>query len=358
MNINKTLQNIDFIGLINLIHRDDRLLNVFNEFNKHSINTNNITILRPSKHVLGGMFGCYDSHLNLYKKAIENNARYALIFEDDFEFIDELTENITKKLNICINFINKNEKNWDILKITNDLFSYIDKRIDENIYETQQGSGQGYFINKHCMEKMLNYGVLMYENEAFHVDLAQLLIYNFKIYTCMPEIIRNDKNALNNDNSTDIPEILKKDLKKGNKWSVRINGMDSAQYASWWTAKGAYLYKISSHYNSNHMLCKLLADFNLYNISDQYIYINICITLFISVITYSYLNKKKKNQNILTCIIICIIVIYFMIITQQLSMEKWSDYGKTILSKYKIKRTYINNYKYNTDNNVSEFVLK
>ena len=75
-------------------------------------------------------------------------------------------------------------------------------------------------------------------------------------------------------------------------------------------------------------------------------------------ITYFYLNKTKKNQNIQTYIIICIIVIYLMIITEQLSIKTSNDYLTTILLKHKIKKTYINNYKYNTYNYVSEFVLK
>lgn len=31
MNINKILQNIDYVGLINLIERDDRLSHIFND---------------------------------------------------------------------------------------------------------------------------------------------------------------------------------------------------------------------------------------------------------------------------------------------------------------------------------------
>jgi GR25 family glycosyltransferase involved in LPS biosynthesis len=340
MDINNTLQNIDFIGLINLITRDDRLSDVFNEFNKHNINTNHITLLRPNKHHLGGMFGCYDSHLKLYKKAIENNARYALIFEDDFEFIDKSTKKIIEKLNICINFINKNKENWDILKITNDHFIYINNYVDENIYDTCQASTQGYFINRHCMEKMLSYGVLMYDNEAFHIDMAQVLIYKFKIYTCIPEIIQNNENALNNDNSIDFPKIFKQD--KILKYIDILSCFN----------------KNSAHYISDHTLCKLLADLNLYNVSDRFIYINIFITLLISIITYYYLNKIKKNQNTQTYIIMCIIIIYVMIIIENLSIKTAVNYIEKIPLKYEIKKTYINNYKYNTYNNVSEFVLK
>jgi hypothetical protein len=47
-----------------------------------------------------------------------------------------------------------------------------------------------------------------------------------------------------------------------------------------------------------------------------------------------------------------------MIITEQLSLKTSIDYLTTIPLKHKIKKTYINNYKYNTYNYVSEFVLK
>lgn len=340
MNINNTLQAIDFIGLINLITRDDRLFSVLNEFNKHDIDTNNITILRPEKHYLGGAFGCYCSHLKLYKKAIENNARYALILEDDFRFIDESTEKIIEKLNICINFINKNKKNWDILKITDDYLLYIKNRINNNIYNTVQASTQGYFINRHCMEKMLDHGILMFENEGFHIDLAQIIYYNFKIYTIMPEIIQCADNALNNDNTLTLPKMLLKHS---------INILNSNYFIE-------CCIKLAS-YEQNHVLCKMLADLNMYNVSDIMIYCNVFVTSFIGIIVYLNKYKTNKTPNILVYIITSIIITYILIIVEHLFIQQsfcnWVD----IVSMYKLNKIP-NPETYNTDNNISEFVLK
>ncbi len=340
--INKVLQNIDYIGLINLFERNDRLSNVFNEFFKYNISINNIDILRVNKHKLGGVFGCYDSHLKLYKKAIDSGANYALILEDDFVFIDNSEKEITKKLNKCINFIKKNQNNWDIIKITNDIFIYIIQKIDDCIYETKQASTQGYFINKHCMLKMLNDGVLVYKNSGgYHIDLAQNDIYKFKIYTIMPEIIKSHENSLINNNEMILPKIL----------------LDNYNYNAYENENFSYVFRYIKNMEPNHNLSILLADMNLHNMSDVYIYFNIFITLIISVCLYAYTHISKKKIPFLIYILISIIIIYLLIIIEQSLCHNVNNDWRNILSKYKLKKIY-NNYLYDTTNNISELILK
>ena len=48
------MNQIPFIGCINLLEREDRYNNSIEEFKK------------------GGKYGCYDSHVKIYKKAIKN----------------------------------------------------------------------------------------------------------------------------------------------------------------------------------------------------------------------------------------------------------------------------------------------
>lgn len=38
--------------------------------------------------LISGAIGCYLSHIRIYKKIVEDNIPYAIIFEDDVRFLD------------------------------------------------------------------------------------------------------------------------------------------------------------------------------------------------------------------------------------------------------------------------------
>jgi len=56
-----------------------------------------------------GAVGCYLSHIKVWKKILEDNVKYGIIFEDDVEF----NKNITT--NTIMNYINNLPNDWDIL---------------------------------------------------------------------------------------------------------------------------------------------------------------------------------------------------------------------------------------------------
>jgi hypothetical protein len=107
----------------------------------------------------------------------------------------------------------------------------------------------------------------------------------------------------------------------------------------------------------NHNLSILLADMNLHNMSDVFIYFNIFITLIISVCLYVYTHISKKKIPFLIYILISIIIIYLLIIIEQSLYHNVNNDWRNILSKYKLKKIY-NNYLYDTTNNISELILK
>lgn len=66
-----------------------------------------------TKHKKGGMYGCFDSHIQILKDAYDRNLNNILVFEDDFlptnSYCKEYVEN-------AINFMKTNDE-WDIFHL-------------------------------------------------------------------------------------------------------------------------------------------------------------------------------------------------------------------------------------------------
>ena len=174
MYINK-LNDIPFIGCINLLSRKDRYNHMVKEFKKLDI-LDNVNFLRVRKHKLGGKIGCYDSHLQLYRYCLENKYQYALIFEDDVSF----NLNNNQKFIKSINFIFKSNPNWSIINCSNDFCKIKKKKKD--IFNALSTNAHCYLISREAMIKSLNLGITDY-----HIDLVHALLFKFKnMYLIFP----------------------------------------------------------------------------------------------------------------------------------------------------------------------------
>jgi GR25 family glycosyltransferase involved in LPS biosynthesis len=83
------MDKIDKIYYINLDHRTDRKEQFENQITTHfkdSILESRIERFPAIKHEQG-LLGCSMSHLEVIKKARQTDAKYILVFEDDFEFL-------------------------------------------------------------------------------------------------------------------------------------------------------------------------------------------------------------------------------------------------------------------------------
>ena len=83
------MDNIDKIYYINLDYRTDRKEQFENQITTHfkdSILESRIERFPAIKHEQG-LLGCSMSHLEVIKKARQTDAKYILVFEDDFEFL-------------------------------------------------------------------------------------------------------------------------------------------------------------------------------------------------------------------------------------------------------------------------------
>jgi hypothetical protein len=334
MALNNILSSIDFIGIINLVSRPDRHSSILKLFNSLHINPLLFHFIHPVKHSHGGEFGCYDSHLTLYHKAISSGANFALIFEDDFEFIDTSSDIISYKFNLCLDFIFNNSNNWDIIKITNDLLLSVHSQISSNIYNTFHASTQGYFINKHCMVQMLQDGIIFYKNTVFHIDLAHILLYKFNIYTCIPEIIQNNSLALFNDNSISLPHIL-------------------SPHPLLFSL--APLFRNLLFIQPSHFLCSSLSSLNLPNVTDVFIYINIFITILVSSSLHLLFNIPLSRVNILITFLTSIIVIFLFTFIEYHFTTYVYDSWIILLSNFFLQR--IPSHSFLTPHNVSSLTL-
>jgi glycosyl transferase family 25 len=98
-----------------------------------------------------GAIGCYLSHLDIYKKIVNSNKDYGLIFEDDIE----IPNNIYKLMNIGLNKINKIDPNWDMYLLG---YICIDCDIKKSyIIPRRFWCTHSYVITKRGAEKLLKY---------------------------------------------------------------------------------------------------------------------------------------------------------------------------------------------------------
>jgi len=62
------------------------------------------------RHSKGGMYGCFDSHIQCIKKAYDDGHKNILIFEDDIKLSPSYS---TKQVQDCVNFMKAQDGNWD-----------------------------------------------------------------------------------------------------------------------------------------------------------------------------------------------------------------------------------------------------
>jgi GR25 family glycosyltransferase involved in LPS biosynthesis len=101
---------------INLESRPDRRKSSMENFEKLGIK--NVKYPHFTKDKRGGVYGCYDSHMKIWKMFYETKQPYCLIFEDDFTFKRDVYEMI-KIIKKTIKFVDNNLKDVDTLLLHN-----------------------------------------------------------------------------------------------------------------------------------------------------------------------------------------------------------------------------------------------
>jgi glycosyl transferase family 25 len=130
-----------YIERINAV--DGTKLDLKNEDLKKNVNPWNFKNL--NEKTLRGVIGCCQSHLNCYKKIIDSDDKYAIIFEDDCVFIkgkEAETNTFLKNLPI--------PKNFGIIWL-NDWVNSVDSKLINDYYYLVKGGAkttEAYIVSK------------------------------------------------------------------------------------------------------------------------------------------------------------------------------------------------------------------
>jgi GR25 family glycosyltransferase involved in LPS biosynthesis len=188
----------DDIVCINLEHREDRKRISQNIFKKLNINCRFHTV---KKHPKGGMYGCFDSHIQVIQDAYNKGLNNILIFEDDIKLTPSYT---TSQFDICTEFMKYN-KEWDIF-----FFGYIPcntnrgsikdllnaEFVNGHIIKYRPFATHSYCVSRKGMQKILN----NYKLDIGRIHVDQFYV-NMKLESyCTVPMLFDQHFCLDNDN--------------------------------------------------------------------------------------------------------------------------------------------------------------
>jgi GR25 family glycosyltransferase involved in LPS biosynthesis len=187
----------DAIVCISLKYRKDRQEQVDQVFKDLGIQ-NRVSYHLADKSPLGGMYGCFESHINVIKKAYDDGLENVLIFEDD---IYPTASYSPKMIQVGIDFMKKlPSSSWDIFYYgyfpVNERFKTVllANPVTDHIVAFRPNATHAYCVNRSGMKKILS----MYHSYIgkIHLDeyYSSLLPLNsfcivpmlFEQHLCMP----------------------------------------------------------------------------------------------------------------------------------------------------------------------------
>ena len=139
----------DKIYCINLKSRDDKYNYCRNLFGKLKMP---VIFYRVDVHPTNRVQGCFESHLNLVKKAYDDDCQNVLILEDDIKPSSTGMEN-PELLSESVSFMKEND--WDIfyLGLCPHFFS-LPEKIGKRIYKLNNACTHAYVLNRPYMKKI------------------------------------------------------------------------------------------------------------------------------------------------------------------------------------------------------------
>ncbi len=161
------------IYVINLEHRNDRLMNFKKIFNTH-FNINQINAVFDEN----GWIGCLKSHLKCIKYAKENNLKYIIVFEDDCTITNN--KSIERLKNIKENIFDVRD-DWDIF--IGGSTSCELKNINKYDYDAENI----YTFNSACSTFCISYNHTCYDF-FINCDMADPIddVWHYKLKCIMP----------------------------------------------------------------------------------------------------------------------------------------------------------------------------
>lgn len=150
------MEYFDNIVCVNLATRPDRRMYAIKTFNKLNIPA---TIVVFQKHSKGGIYGCFDSHIQLIKKAYEEGKNNLLVFEDDLSPTNTYS---IQHIQRAIEFMRNNQ--WDIFYFGYFVYNYninplsfiYAPIVSSNIVKYNPFATHAYCVSRQGMKKILD----------------------------------------------------------------------------------------------------------------------------------------------------------------------------------------------------------
>lgn len=310
---------MDNVYVINLDRSPDRLKSITCELERENIKFERVSAVDGKKltdeHIkrfctpFAEMFcpkniiACALSHKKVWKKIVKSGLEYGMVFEDDCK----LTNGFKHKLQLCIDELNENDKNWDFLylgyfgpsmetsnSIMNKFQNIILNKIQNKnnihakyIFVPVSPVGfHSYIISRNCAKKLLQY----MKKVHYHID-SEFLKYahNFNVYACK-EKLGNQYSTVDNStlNEYKFPKVI-------NWYNDSIVDIDGISYSYW---LGSPIIQIKHFPINLYFICFLILLFGF----KRFQFLNILM------IIYMFLELGLDTDNI------NIIIIYMLII--------------------------------------------
>jgi GR25 family glycosyltransferase involved in LPS biosynthesis len=162
-----------------------------------------------TKHCKGGMYGCFESHIEVLKDAYKRNLNNLLVFEDDF--LPTATYSNTK-LQDAVKFM-KNNDDWDIMhlgySVIKDTSTIFDAEyVTEDIVKYNPYCAHALCYSKRAIKKIVE----TYEDYIgiVHYDMFISLYANLTNYCVVPMLFdQNFYFEYNNEAADTVEAILR-----------------------------------------------------------------------------------------------------------------------------------------------------
>lgn len=161
------MEEIPFIGCINLLEREDRYVMIGAEFKRIGV-ADRIHWHRPNRHPDGGRVGCFESHLKVFEAALAKGVPYAVVIEDDVAFSPRYLESFGKLIQL-----DKSGVEWNHISLQNSGGEVrLDRPGDAEILPPGVFRGAYYFtrcyaIKREAMQRAIKTGI-----SRAHVDVS------------------------------------------------------------------------------------------------------------------------------------------------------------------------------------------
>jgi GR25 family glycosyltransferase involved in LPS biosynthesis len=181
---------IDHIYCINLERSKDRRVFMENEFEREGLDSEFFKACDGKLLGRDGVFGCAQSHLQVWKDMVEHGYENAIILEDDAKLVDNFKTKIEELV--------EPGTEWDILYLFS-LGAIFNRDCNESFYEGKSMSTLGYVISKACADRLCRLScddidcaidefIAVKMNLKTFISKSETVLYDFKIQSTNSEI--------------------------------------------------------------------------------------------------------------------------------------------------------------------------